>query len=304
MSGYWKGILVVGAMAVAATGCRSRATDSPSGTAAKAPAAAPAAESMRALGYAADAVKTQAASAAAAAPSSAPAAGGSLAAAFASLKLIRTAQATVEVSDFERAAREVARIAEGLGGYVADTQAARGQQDRQSGTVTIRVPAERFAAAMEGVKGLGKVRSESVSTQDVTREYADLETRLRVKRDTADRLRELLRARTARLADVLEAERELARVTEEIERMEGERRFYDNQVAFSTIALTLVEPQALVEPGVFAPITAALRDSASVLAQSLAAVVYLVVFLAPWSLVAFAAWRVFRAVRARRRAAA
>jgi hypothetical protein len=303
MSGNSKRVLAVSALVAGMAGCTFKGADSPPDGAAKAPAA-PAAESLRSFGHTADAVKTQAVSAGAPAPSSGPAAGGGLAAAFASLKLIRTAQATLEVADFERAAREVARIAEGLGGYVADTQATRGPQDRQSGTVTIRVPAERFAAAMEGVKGLGKVRAESVSTQDVTREYADLETRLRVKRDTAERLRELLRARTAKLADVLEAERELARVTEEIERMEGERRFYDQQVALSTIALTLVEPQALVEPGVFAPIAEALRDSASVLAQSLAALVYLAVLLAPWSVAAFAAWRVFRAVRARRKAAA
>lgn len=304
----WKTTLVAAAVAACLPACTKTSREAPDAVppagAAKEPAAAT--RSQRSLGYTADAVKTQAVSSGAAAPaavSGAPSAGG-LAAAFASLKLIRTAQVTVEVTDFAGAAREVATIAEGLGGYVAESQATRGQQDRQSGTVTIRIPAERFAAAMEGLRGLGKVRAENVSTQDVTKEYTDLETRLRVKRDTADRLRELLRARTADLGDVLNAERELARVTEEIERLEGERRFYDQQVAFSTIALTLVEPQALVEPGVFAPITEALRDSASVLAQSLAAIVYLAVFLAPWSVVAFAVWRVFRAVRARRKAAA
>jgi hypothetical protein len=230
--------------------------------------------------------------------------GSGLASAFAALKLIRTAQVSVEVAEYDRAAAEVARVAEAFGGYVAESQLSAGRQEHRSGSVTIRVPADRFAAALSALKGVGKVRGESVSTQDVTKAYTDLETRLRVKRDTAGRLRELLRTRTADLPDVLNAERELARVTEEIEQMEGERRFYDQQVAFSTITLALAEPQAVVEAGVFAPIGHALRDSMQVLAQSLAALVYVVVALAPWLALAYAAWRTVRAVRARRRPAA
>jgi hypothetical protein len=302
-----KKVLAVGAIAAAAAGCTFGSRDSQPAAARKVSAEAPASADRRAYGNAQAETRGGSAEVAArpsaAAVSTGPASSRGLAGVFASLKLIRTAQITVEVPSYERAAAEVARVAEGLGGYVAETQAARGQQERQSGTVTIRVPAERFGAAMDALKGLGKTRSENVSTQDVTREYADLETRLQVKRDAAGRLRELLRTRTAGLNDVLNAERELARVTEEIERMEGERRFYDQQVALSTIALTLLEPQALVEPGVFAPITQALRDSAEVLARSLAAIVYLAVFLAPWSVVALAAWRVLKAVRARRKMA-
>jgi hypothetical protein len=123
-----------------------------------------------------------------------------------------------------------------------------------------------------------------------------------VKRDTATRLRELLRTRTADLPDVLTAERELARVTEEIERMEGERRFYDHQVALSSISLTLSEPHALVEPGVFAPLGHALRDSVGVFVQSLAALLYILVALAPWLLLAWLIWRIVRAALRRRKA--
>jgi len=266
---------------------------------------------LRALGSVSDQVRPPAAAeraalteASAKAVSTGSASSPGLANVFASLKLIRTAQISVEVPKYDRAAEEIARVAESLGGYVAEAQATRGQQDRQSGTLTIRVPADRFGAAMAALKGLGKVKAENVSTQDVTKAYTDLETRLKVKRDTADRLRELLRTRTADLPDVLNAERELARVTEEIEQMEGERRFYDQQVAFSTIALTVFEPQALVEPGVFAPIGRALRDSAELLAQSVAGLIYVLVALAPWLVVLYGVWRAVKAVRARRKTAA
>src|SRR5262245_40361519 len=167
-------------------------------------------------------------------------------------KLIRTASLQIEVARYEEAARAAERIAEAHGGYLADTQASRGDQDRRQGSLSLRVPAERFSDALAQLKALGNVQSETVKTDDVSKAYADLETRLRVKRDTADRLREILRTRTAALTDLLEAERELARITEQIEQMEGERRFYDQQAALSTLNLALYEPQALVKPGVFA----------------------------------------------------
>ena len=229
----------------------------------------------------------------------------STAGAFAALKLIRSAEIAVEVPAYDAAAQQVAGVAERLGGYVAAAQATRGPNGKKAGSLTIRVPAARFNEALAALHGLGTLRSENVATQDVTREYADLETRLQVKRDTSTRLRELLRARTADLPDVLTAERELARVTEEIERMEGERRFYDHQVALSSLTLTLSEPQALVEPSVFAPLGRALRDSTGVLAQSLAALLYILVALAPWLLLAWLIWRIVRAaLRRRRRTAA
>jgi hypothetical protein len=261
------------------------------------------AESLRALGYVAGSPGAAAAPSAAVANASGVQPAG-LAAMAAARKLIRTGQIALVVESYVKASDEVKRIAEANGGYLAEAQAQRGAQDRRHGSLTIRVDAARFDQAVAAIRALGDVRTENVGTQDVTKAYADLETRLRVKRETADRLREILRTRTAKLAEILEAERELARVTEEIEQMEGERRFYDQQVALSTLTVTLQEPAAIVEAGVFSPVKDALRDSLRVLSASLAALVYLAVFLSPWLLIASIAWILFRRARARRKAAA
>jgi hypothetical protein len=219
----------------------------------------------------------------------------------ASRKLIRTGQVGLEVPSFPRAAEAVRKLAEELGGYVAESRAARQAGDRQGGSLTLRVPAERFEAAMGALKALGKVTGESTSTQDVTKAYTDLETRLRIKREAAGRVHEILKARTARLSDVLEAERELARLTEEIEGMEGERRYYDQQIALSTITVEVQEPAPVLASSRFAPIAEAVRESVEVLAASVAAIIYATVFLLPWIVLGAAAWRVVRRVRARRR---
>ena len=214
-----------------------------------------------------------------------------------SRKLIRTAQLALEVPSYDKAAEAAAKTAEEAGGYVAESRAARVDAGRRGGSVTLRVPAERFATVVAALKQLGTVTSESVSTQDVTKAYTDLETRLRVKRDAAARVQAILNTRTARLTEVLEAERELARLTEEIEQMEGERRFYDQQIALSTITIEVHEPAPLLGSGPLQPIRQALHESLQVLVASVAALIYAVVFLAPWLVIAALVWRIVRRVR-------
>jgi hypothetical protein len=232
-----------------------------------------------------NAVPASADSRAAAGGTDKPSATLSLASMQAARKLVRSGKLGVEVARYDEAAAKLQAIAETHGGYVADTQSARNEQGKRHGTLTIRVPADHFAAALAAVKELGQVRDENVSAQDVTKAYTDLETRLGVKRQTAARLVDILKTRAAKLSEVLEAERELARVTEEIEQMEGERRFYDQQVALSTITAELYEPEAIVRRGTLAPIKEAFRDSLRVLSVSFAALVYIVVFLTPWLLI-------------------
>ncbi len=248
-------------------------------------------EELKSLGYMADTAKT--------APNSpAPAAAADpLASMTAALKLIRNGRMTIEVNSYDAAVRQVADFAAHSGGYVSEAQADRAETGKRRGSVTLRIPARGFDTARAALGQLGRVKAESFTTQDVTKAYSDLETRLRVKRETLGRLVDLLRNRTGRLSDVLEAEREIARVNEEIEQMEGERRFYDQQVSLSTLTLDLYEPQAIVTSSVLAPIREAFGRAAEVLAQSVAALIYLTLVLVPWLLAAGLVWKVVRRLR-------
>ena len=211
-----------------------------------------------------------------------------------SLKLIRTASLQVEVASFRAALEEASRAATAFDGYVSDRQSSEDAAGRVSGQITLRVPSARFDGAMSALKKLGRVRSEGVQTQDVTRAYADLETRLKVKRETATRLREILTRQTGKVSEVLEVERAIARVVEEIEQAEGERLYFDNLVSLSTITLALHEPNSIVTPGAFDPILKALRHSLLTMSQSIAALIELGAGLLPWLVAAYLAFRVVR----------
>jgi hypothetical protein len=220
------------------------------------------------------------------------------------LELIRTAEISIELKSYADGARAAEAIARACEGYVAEARSSGASGGPAAGTLTLRIPAERFDDAFRELASLGRVQTQQVRTQDVTKEYFDLETRLRVERDAEARLREVLRNRTARLSDIVEAEQELTRVVGEIEQTEGERVYYDRQVAFSTIALELhepgVAPAPVAEPSAWQPIRTALHDSLYLLSTSAAGLIYALAAGLPWAGVAVLLWLFVRRVRSRR----
>lgn len=109
---------------------------------------------------------------------------------------------------------------------------------RDNTSITLRIPAERFDASLDALAKLGDQLHREVNVRDVTEEYFDLSTRLRNYEVVRRRLEELLQ-RAAKVDEALAVERELTRVTQEIERIKGKLKLYRELVAFSTITLTL-----------------------------------------------------------------
>ena len=219
---------------------------------------------------------------------------------FAVRKLVRTGALSIQVAGYARAAEKAVAIAEAHGGYLSGAKAAREAGDRQRGTLTLSVEARSFDVAFRKLKDLGRVESATVETEDVTRAYADLETRLSVKRDAQARLLEILRTRTGKLSDLVEAERELSRLVEEAERLEGERRYLAKQVELAAITVELFEPAAFLRGASAAPLLEAFREALPLLARSTAMMLYAAAAASPWVLVALLVWKLRKRSRVRR----
>ena len=115
---------------------------------------------------------------------------------------------------------------------------------------TLRVPSDRLAQVLAGLRRLGQVVEDTQGSEDVTDQRVDLEARLANARSTESRLADLLRNRTARLSDVLEVERELARVRLDIERLDAENTNIGRRVSYATLILSVVEERkAGLAPG-------------------------------------------------------
>jgi len=156
--------------------------------------------------------------------------------------VIRTATLRLISKDFDASRAMLDRIVAGAGGLLGDVTVTGVRTEVRSLKATVRVPAPHFDKMLAELKGLGDVVNEAMSADDVTEQVIDLEARLANARNTEQRMKELLRTRTGKLTEVLEAEREVSRVREEIERLDAQRKNIAGKVAFGTITLTMDEP--------------------------------------------------------------
>jgi len=163
--------------------------------------------------------------------------------------VINTGTVNCEVANYEEALAQIQKIATQYGGYLVSSNTQVSTEDVKSGSVTLRIDARNFDAALQALKQLAKkVKSESVQGNDVTEEFYDLTARLENKRKAEKRYREIL-ASAKTTKEILEVEQVLTNVREEIERMEGRKRFLEDQVSLSTINVNLHEPYPLVASG-------------------------------------------------------
>jgi hypothetical protein len=150
--------------------------------------------------------------------------------------LIRTADLTLGVYEVEKTLNAVERTARRHGGYLSL------RSDRR---VTVRVPRERFEETLAKIEKLGDVVHRNVSAEDVTDQFVDLELRLKNALAVRTRLEKLLEGATVK--DAVEIHKELAKVTDEIERFQGKLKLLRDRIAYSTITVALepTEPTRL-----------------------------------------------------------
>ena len=143
--------------------------------------------------------------------------------------MVYSAEIGLAVKHIGQAEDSIETIARAMGGFLSQ------RADRQ---VTVLVPRERFTDALAKIEALGDVRHHAISSLDVTDEYVDLEVRLTNARAIRERLL-ALRAQTPAVMDLIEIERELGRITGDIDRMEGKLRLLREKIAYSTITVSL-----------------------------------------------------------------
>jgi hypothetical protein len=154
--------------------------------------------------------------------------------------IIRVATIGITTDRFEAMRGEVERLTAAHEGRIASL-AVTGESNQRALAVTLRVPSARLDALMGSLRALGKVRNESVGTEDVTEAQMDLGIRVTNAKREEQRLLALLSDRTGKLSDVLAVEEALSRVRTDIERMEASLRSTKSRVDLSTINLRIDE---------------------------------------------------------------
>lgn len=161
-------------------------------------------------------------------------------------KIIRNADVTVEVENFDKAYQRLEFIIAGIG-YVQETKINKEKyyiSEKEAlttrGTIIIRVDADKFGVVLKDVKGLGLLLDESIKSDDVTDKFFDIESRLRLLRYEESRLEEYLK----KITDpdtIFKTEARLTEIRHEIESLTGNLNKLSNLVQLSTITININE---------------------------------------------------------------
>jgi hypothetical protein len=156
-------------------------------------------------------------------------------------KLIRNAQLDLEVKSFQAAVDQVTDLAKAGGGYIDSSNSQKGGNGKLQGTVVVKILPQYLDSFLLKLRDLGELRNQSVSTDDVTKDYFDTQARLANSQKMEAQLQDLLKRENGKVSDLLQVERELARVRGNIEEMQGQLKLYDFQVQFATITINMRE---------------------------------------------------------------
>jgi hypothetical protein len=220
-------------------------------------------------------------------------------------RIIYTADTRLTTKNFTDASKELAETIKKFGGHIANSNVSGEIGSTRFGNWTVRIPVQNFDAFLGSLGEVGSVQNTSISSQDVSEEYYDLEARLKNKKMAEERLLQHLQKSTGKLTEILTVEKEISRVREEIERMEGRRRFLANQTEMTTITVTVQELVGLLpreKPTFGNQIERAFTESVVGLGEFFKRIVLGVIALLPWLVVfGILAFPVARMVRRRQR---
>lgn len=162
-------------------------------------------------------------------------------------KLIKNGNVTLQVQDLSNGEVAIENWCKTFSGYISYSSS-----NEYSSYFTVKIPSKDFEKAMESIGNFGQIKNRDISTQDVSEQYYDLQTRLQTKKILQANLTKYLE-RADNITDILKIEKELNIATTEVESMEGQLKRLTNQIDFSTISINLLLPQGKTDPVIQPP---------------------------------------------------
>ncbi|CAN5502518.1 DUF4349 domain-containing protein [soil metagenome] len=232
-------------------------------------------------------------------------------------RIIKEGTVTLQVDpgDFDTAFAQVIARARELGGHVASSSSssddvrptAEDEPPLVSGQVTIRVPVRNFEDLLTVIGEAGRITDRSITSQDVTAEFTDLESRRR-HLQAQERFYLGLLDQAEGVSDAIAVQQQLNGLQGQIEEITGRLNLLGDRTSFSTLTIRIREQApgtpieiAELEPGRLAPY---LEDAADVFVATIGGIIVVATFLAPFmvlALLGYALWRNLRGDRRRPR---
>ena len=189
-------------------------------------------------------------------------------------KIIYSADATVETTDFDGSIAKLLALVEQNKGWIESStmsganyrSIARGSSYNRSASYTLRIPSDKFELLMGSLSEIGNVPYSHTYTENVTSQYYDTQARLTAYQTQETRLLEMME-KAETVSDVIAIEEKLTELRYQIESLQSTLKNWDRQVSYSTICLEVMEvseytpePQQSYGQELWQALTGAFRD--------------------------------------------
>jgi anti-sigma factor RsiW len=165
--------------------------------------------------------------------------------------IIKTANISMNVEDYDANSSEIYRMVEEMGGYISDSSSyyyIYDQYDsaanKKSGYMTLRIPYQYFDQFTGQLEGFGEITNHSSNANDITKQYRDTSAEVKNLEVREAKLREIM-GRAEEIKDIIEVERELSRVRSEINQYQSILTNWEDLVTLSTVTLNMTEVEDL-----------------------------------------------------------
>ncbi|KAA2264874.1 DUF4349 domain-containing protein [Solihabitans fulvus] len=151
-------------------------------------------------------------------------------------QIVRSAQVDLRDQNVSGTLAKAIDVARNAGGQEAEENS-----DQEHATVTLRVPAEKLDAVLDGLGKVATVTHRQQKSEDVTEQSVDIESRLKTQQASVDRLRGLYE-RAGSVTEIAQVENELTRRQADLESLQHRRDALAGQVALSTVVVSISRP--------------------------------------------------------------
>ncbi len=151
-------------------------------------------------------------------------------------KIIKESFLRFQTEDLDKTYQKIVNYTQQHKGYIQKDESGKGY-GQYNRNLIVRIPTQNFQGIIEAIsKDVSYFDTKRISARDVTKEFIDLEARLKAKKTLEARYLELL-SKAKNVKEILEIERELSTIREEIEAKEGRLKYLKNQVSLSTLTI-------------------------------------------------------------------
>lgn len=218
--------------------------------------------------------------------------------------IIKTGSLSLDIEKYDDTEAKILEIVKAQGGFVSKSNNTVNASGSKSGTITVKVPTDKFDLLVAEISKIGKVVNQNIQASDVTEEYVDLESRLKTQKELEQRLIKLLDEKAIKLSDIIEVEEKLASVRQKIEAIEGKMKLLRSQSDLSTLTINVYEPSMLSTSsggGFFYELKQAIKKGLSGFTKVLTVLIVFVISIIPVLLLAYVVYHIIKSILKRRK---